>query len=42
VRHNKLFIFSKGCCLTYSMIRILKRPLSDSIERWGVAAGNQR
>ena len=27
-RHNKLFIFSKGCCLPYSMIRILKRPLT--------------
>jgi hypothetical protein len=26
-RHNKLFIVSKGCCLPYSMIRILKRPL---------------
>jgi hypothetical protein len=25
-RPNKLFIFSKGCCLPYSMIRILKRP----------------
>jgi hypothetical protein len=23
---NKLFIFSKRCCLPYSMIRILKRP----------------
>ena len=28
-RHNKLFIFSKGCCLPYYMIRILKRPLED-------------
>jgi hypothetical protein len=27
VRRNKLFIFSKGCRLPYSMIRILKRPL---------------
>src|SRR5580704_1216891 len=26
-RHNKLFICSKRCCLPYSMIRILKRPL---------------
>ena len=26
-RRNKLFIFSKGRCLPYSMIRILKRPL---------------
>ncbi len=25
--HNKLFICSKRCCLLYSMIRILKRPL---------------
>src|SRR5258708_4478990 len=27
-RHIMLVIFSKGCCLPYSMIRILKRPLS--------------
>jgi hypothetical protein len=32
-RHDKLFIFSKGCCLTYSMIRILKRPHIESDQR---------